>query len=155
MSATGCFKGFTNSISRFLSVTSVKTIDRAVNHPSVISFGFFEFAIMLCTFLHHQYSADGDVVLGCKFKVTLVVSRDGHHCSSSVTCDNEIANPNRNSFVGKRVICIASRKHTFLLLHVLDAVKFSHNGYFVVQVLPFCFAVGPLDNCFSQRVFRC
>ena len=85
--------------------------------------------------------------------VSLIVSGYSHHGTRSVGGDDEIADPNRNVLTGQRVNGVASRKHTFLLVHVLDAVELRHRGHFVVEGFPSCFVLRSCDQGFSQRVF--
>ena len=51
--------------------------------------------------------------------------------------------------------CIASKRDTFLLVEILDAIEFTHVRIDVVHCLPTSFVFGPFDQFFSEWMFWC
>ena len=146
-------QGVAYRLFRFRPVEAVKTLERAVDHPSKVNLGFVQGCVAVAAFLHHQHALDGDVVLLGEIVVSLVVGGHGHHGTSSVGGDDEITDPNGHVLTGQWMNGVASGKHTLLLVHVLDAVKLRHRSDFVVQGPPTCFVLGSCDQGFGQRVF--
>ena len=135
-------------------VEAIKALERTVDHPTKVDFGLVHGSISVAPFFHHQDALDGDAVLLGEIVVSLIVGGHGHDGPGSVGGDDEIANPDWNMLTGQRVDGVASGKHTFLLVHVLDAVKFRHRGDFVIEGFPVCFVIGSCHQGLGQRVFR-
>ena len=146
-------QGVAHGLLCFRPVEAVKTFERTVDHPSKVDLSLLHGGVAVSAFLHHQHALDGDVVLLGEIVVSLVVGGHGHHGTCPVGGDDEIADPNGNMLTGQRMNSVASGKHTFLLVHVLDAVKLRHRGHFVVEGFPSCFVLGSCDQGFSQGVF--